>query len=143
MTGMPIAAVIARTPADMISPDGGLANYGATNQGVVEGQRFGNAFGLRCHAPMSWSPIAFANLIRHSPVMVDMLWLPDEYVQQHNSPGHMVVVSGAISDNRLSGGATYVKVLDPWPQGKGKVCWFNYNRWMMGLTTRTYRVWTR
>ena len=55
----------------------------------------------------------------------------------------MVVASGVISDGNPSGGGTHIKVLDPWPVGHGKVRWFNYNRWMMELSTRTYRTWDR
>lgn len=143
MTRSTVAAVRAKTPADMIAPDGGLRNSSGSDQAVVTGTRYGNIHGLRCHAPMSWSVSALVNALRQSPLMLDMLWNSSEYAQGSGSPGHMVVISAVVSDNNPSGAGTHLLVLDPWPPGVGKISWAEYRTWINEVPTRTYRVFNR
>ena len=81
MTRSTVAAVIAKTPADMIASDGGLQNSSGSDQAIVTGTRYGNIHGLRCHAPMSWSVSALVGALRQSPLMLDMLWNSAEYAK--------------------------------------------------------------
>jgi hypothetical protein len=143
MTRSSVAAVRARTPADMIAQDGGLLNSSGSDQAVVTGMRYGNVHGLRCHAPMSWSVPAIVAALRRGPKMFDMLWNSQEYAKGSGSPGHMIVVSAVVSDNNPAGSGTHLLVLDPWPPNVGKVSWVEYRRWMNEVPTRTYRVFER
>lgn len=143
MTRSTVAAVRAKTPADMIAPDGGLRNSSGSDQAVVSGTRYGNSHGLQCHAPMSWTVAALVNTLRRGPAMFDMLWKSSEYAQGHGSPGHMIVISAVVSDNNPSGNGTHLLVLDPWPPNVGKISWVDYYTWINEVPTRTYRVFTR
>jgi Putative peptidoglycan binding domain/Papain-like cysteine protease AvrRpt2 len=143
MTRTNVAAVHARTPANMIASDGGLANSSESDQAVVTGSRFGGVHGLYCHAPMSWSVGGLVNALRRSPLMLDMLWNATDYVQGQGSPGHMIVVSAVVSNNAPDGKHTHLLVLDPWPPHRGKVSWVEYQHWTTELPTRTYRVFER
>jgi Putative peptidoglycan binding domain/Papain-like cysteine protease AvrRpt2 len=135
-----VPAVRARTPANMIASDGGLLNSSESDQAVVTGSRYGALHGLRCHAPMSWSVVGLLSTLRRSPLMLDMLWSASDYTRGNGSPGHMVVVSGAVSDNDPMGKRTHLLVLDPWPPNRGKVEWVDYQRWVYEVPTRTYRI---
>jgi len=143
MTHSTVAAVIAKTPPDMIAPNGSLLNSSENDQAVVSGTRFGNAHGLRCHAPMSWSVPALCTALRQSPLVFNMLWNSIEYAQGNGSPGHWVVVSAVVSDNNPSGNGTYLLALDPWPPNVGKISWEEYQRWVNDVPIRTYRVFSR
>ena len=143
MTRSTVAAVRAKTPTDMITADGSLANSSESDQAVVTGQRYGDIHGLRCHAPMSWSVAALVNEIRRGPVMFDMLWRSSDYAQGNGSPGHMIVISAVVSDNNPTGNGTYLLVLDPLPTHFGKVKWVEYYTWINEVSTRTYRVFAR
>ncbi|GAB1434030.1 hypothetical protein MASR2M32_02380 [Sphaerotilus sulfidivorans] len=143
MTRSTVAAVRARTPANMLASDGGLANSSESDQAIVTGSRYGAIHGLRCHAPMSWSVAGLIAALRRSPLMFDMLWNTQDYTAGNGSPGHMVVVSAVVSDNSPNGAGTYLLVLDPWPPHRGKVSWVEYGRWMQEVPTRTYQVFER
>jgi len=143
MTRSSVAAVRAKTPPDMIAPDGGLRNSSGNDQAVVTGRRYGAVHGLGCSPPMSWSVGALVNALRRGPLMFDMLWKSAEYAQGQGSPGHMIVVSAVVSDNQPAGGGTFLRVLDPWPPNQGKLGWVEYGRWMNEVPTRTYRVFAR
>ena len=142
MTSSTVPAVIAKTPADMIASDGGLKNSSGSDQAIVTGSRFGIFHHLRCHAPMSWSEAGLLQTLRRSPVMLDMLWNSADYAQGKGSPGHMVVVSAAVS-GAAAGQGTFLLVLDPWPPHRGKISWVEYGGWMREVPTRTYRVFER
>ena len=143
MTRSTVAAVRAKTPADMIAANGGLLNSSGSDQAVVTGTRYGNVHGLRCHAPMSWTVAALVNALRGSPLMFDMLWRSSEYAAGGESAGHMIVVSAVVSDDNPSGNGTNLLVLDPWPPNVGKVSWVEYRAWINEVPTRTYRVFRR
>ncbi|MGI3170248.1 peptidoglycan-binding protein [Pseudooceanicola sp. C21-150M6] len=143
MTRSNVPAVIAKTPSDMIAWDGGLLNSSESHQAIVTGTRYGNIHGLRCYAPMSWATGAFVGLIQRGPIMLDMLWRAADYTAGNGSPGHMVVIGGVISDGGPSGATTWVKLLDPWPPGRGRISWHQYDVWMREVPTRTYRVFER
>ena len=143
MTRSTVAAVVARTPSDMIAADGTLLNSSESDQAIVTGTRYGNLHGLRCHAPMSWSISAFIAILRQGPVMLDMLWDSFGYSQGRGSPGHFIVISAVVSDNNPSGSGTHLLILDPWPVKVGKLSWVEHRKWINEVTTRTYRVFTR
>ncbi len=143
MTRSSVTAVRARTPTQMIASDGGLINSSQSDQAVVTGSRYGTVHGLYCHAPRSWSVSGLVAALRRSPLMLDMLWKANDYAEGLGSPGHMVVVSAVVSNNAPDGKHTHVLVLDPWPPHQGRVSWVEYQRWMMELPTRTYRVFER
>lgn len=140
MTKSTVAAVKAKTPQVMWSDQAGLFNASETDQAVTSGAAYGRVHGLRCHAPMSWSSAGLLTALRRSPLMIDMLWKSDEYVQGKGSPGHMVVISAAVSDG---GAGTFLLVLDPWKPGVGKYTWVDYYRWVQEVPTRTYRIFER
>lgn len=149
MTRSTVAAVCAKTPADMIGPGGGLLNHSSVSnpktkdQALVDGTLYCNIHGLRCHAPMSWTVAALVDALRRSPLMFDMLWNSSEYAAGKGSPGHAIVISAVVSDNNSSGNETYLLVLDPWPTNVGKISWVEYRAWINEVPTRTYRVYNR
>jgi hypothetical protein len=143
MTNSTVAAVKAKTPADMIAADGGLKNSSGSDQAIVTGTRYGNIHGLRCHPPMSWSTSAFVTALTRSPLMFDTLWKSTEYAQGAGSPGHMTVASAVVSAGSPSGADTYLLVLDPWAPNVGKISWVDYQSWVQEVPTRTYRVFER
>lgn len=143
MTRSTVAAVVAKTPTDMLASDGGLLNSSESDQAVVSGAKYGRIHGLKCHPPMSWSVAAFVSEIERSPLMIDTLWNSTDYVQGNGSPGHMVVVSAVVSDNNPVGNGTHLLTLDPWRPNQGKYHWVEYQKWVNDVPTRTYRVFTR
>ena len=140
ITGTTVATVRARTPADMVAADGGLLNSSESDQAVVSGARYGAMHRLRCHAPMSWSVSGLLGRLQAGPLMFDMLWNTADYLQGQGSPGHMVVISAAVSDNNPVGAGTHLLMLDPWPPRQGKVRWIEYGRWMQTVPAATYRI---
>lgn len=140
MKGSTVQQVVQQTPANMVASDGGLLNGSDTNDGVQRGRAYGQVHGLNCHAPMSWTTGGLMGLLRRSPVMFDMLWSVGGYTSGLGSPGHMVVVSAAVSDGNPNGGTTVLRVLDPWPPNQGKDSWVEYGAWMREVPTRTYRL---
>ena len=92
---------------------------------------------------MSWSVAGLLGLLKRGPIIVDMLWKTSEYVAGNGSPGHMVAVDAVVSDNGSDGVWTHLRILDPWPPGRGRVYWVNYNDWMTDVPTRTYRIFER
>lgn len=139
-----VAAVIAATPPALVAPDGGLRNASNLSDWRPYTEQYARAHSLRFHAPQSWTPQGFANLVRTAPVMVDTLWSVSGYVTRiptgyQGSPGHMTVVVGVRGDNEATGRGTTLMVYDPWdPQaGRRRV---SYHRWMTEVSTRTYRL---
>lgn len=139
MIGSTVAAVRSRTPASMLTSNGGLRNFSSTDQAVVEGNRYGRIHGLRCYAPMSWTAGLLKDTLRRSPLMFDMLWNVDDYMAGAGSPGHMVVIVGMRGEDSSS----VVQVYDPWPVNRGRRSMQNYYDWMRAVPTRTYRVFER
>lgn len=139
-----VASVITATPASLIAADGGLRNASNLSDWRPYTEQYARAHGLRFHAPQSWTPQGFANLVRSAPVMVDTLWSASGYTTRiptgyQGSPGHMTVVVGIRGDNDGTGRGTTLMVYDPWdPQtGRRRV---SYHRWMAEVSTRTYRL---
>src|SRR5271166_4220706 len=126
MTRSTVAAVIAKTPADMMGPDGSLLNSSESDQAVVTGERYGAIHGLRCYAPMSWTVSALLATLRRSPLMFDTLWNAAQYAKGSASPGHMTATPAFISDGNQDGSCTYLLIHDPWPPCVGKRSWVVY-----------------
>jgi len=143
LTRSSVPVVIARTPPDMISANGGLNNGSATDLGAPLGARFAAAHGLRCNPPMSWSVGALVATLTRSPLIFSMLWRAQDYAEGQGSPGHWVAVGAVVSDNQPTGQGTHLLVLDPWPPNRGKISWVEYQAWMLDVPTRTYRVFER
>ena len=143
MIGSTVAAVRARTPPDMVDPNGGLRNSSESDQGIVSGKRYGALFNLRCYAPMSWTVGALLGCLRRGPIMFDMLWNATEYAKGHGSPGHMIVAVGYITDDKPDGSGTHLLIHDPYPPLVGKKYWVEFSDWIAQVPTRTYRVFER
>ena len=143
ITNSNVPNVIARTPPDLIASDGGLQNFSNTNDAVTGGRRFAQAHGLRMHAPMSWSVAALRSNMVRAPLMFDMLWDAQGYVQSIGSPGHMIVVIGMRGDDDPSGKGTTLRIHDPWKPNQGKRYSVGYFSWIQEVPTRTYRVFQR
>ena len=135
-----VAAVKAVTPADMWSDQGGLLNQSDVSNWVPQTERYARAHGMRYYAPASWTPQAFAGLVRFGPVMVDTLWRADQYSAGAGSPGHMTLVVGIRGDNDMTGRGTTLMVYDPWEPNVGRRWRVSYYRWMTEVITRTYRL---
>ncbi len=143
MTRSSVPAVRAKTPPAMLTPNGGLRNSSGSDQAVVTGTAYGAIHGMRCFAPQSWSVSGFLGALAASPLMIDMLWNTKDYAEGHASPGHMVVISAAVSDSGSSGTHTHLLVLDPWKPRVGRVYWVTYAAWVAEVPTRTYRTFSR
>lgn len=135
-----VKAVIAKTPADLILPDGSLRNYSDAGDMVKNSNRYARIHNLRFEPPMSWVVSALVSEVRHGPVMFDMLWDVDGYVAGVGSPGHMIVVVGVRGDDDESGLGTTLRIHDPWAPTIGKKSSVGYNKWMNEVPTRTYRT---
>jgi hypothetical protein len=140
MKNSTVVAVKAGTPTDMWNEDG-LNNYSDTDQAVVEGNRYGRLHGLRCNAPMSYPARTLNSMLRHGPLMFDMLWRAQDYTAGAGSPGHMLVIAG-MRTGASTDDATLL-VYDPWPPNRGKISAVDYGPWMREVPTRTYRVFER
>lgn len=144
-------AVVARTPADMIAPDGGLRNWSATDQALPRGQAYGAVHGLRCNAPQSYMVSAIRDKLRRGPLMFDMLWDTARYLRPNpsvpgtfmGSPGHMICVIGIRGDDDPTGRGTTLRINDPWAPNIGATYSVGYYKWMQEVPTRTYRVFER
>jgi hypothetical protein len=143
MSHSSVPAVIAKTPPAMIGSGGGLRNASGTDQAVVTGSAYGAIHGLRCFPPQSWSVDGFLGALKPSPLMIDMLWNTKDYAAGNASPGHMVVISAAVSDNNADGKRTHLLVLDPWKPRQGRIYWVSYAAWVAEVPTRTYRTFVR
>lgn len=135
-----VPIVIAKTPADMILPDGSLANSSETDQAIVSGTRYGKIHGLLCNAPQSWSVDKLKQALMRGPLMFDMLWNVGEYTAGRGSPGHMIVIVGMRGDGEGDGLGTTLRIHDPWPPNRGKIYSKGYAKWAVELPTMTYRV---
>ncbi len=135
-----VPIIVARTPADMIAPDGGLLNSSESDQAIVTGTRYGRIHGLRCNAPQSWSVDSLRQALARGPLMFDMLWSVGEYTAGRGSPGHMIVVVGMRGDGEADGRGTTLRIHDPWPPNRGKIYSKGYAKWSVELPTMTYRV---
>jgi hypothetical protein len=143
MTRSTVPAVRAKTPPAMLAADGGLLNSSESTQGVVTGAAYGAVHGLRCYPPLSWSVGGFLGALTPGPLMIDMLWSTDGYLKGQGSPGHMVVIAAAVSDQSAHGERTHLLVLDPWKPNIGKMYWVTYATWVTEVPTRTYRTFAR
>lgn len=143
MTLSTVSAVVAKTPADMIAPDGGLTNSSESDQAVVTGTRYARIHNLRCFAPMSWMLSALRKQLQRGPLMLDMLWDAGGYARGQGSPGHMIVIVGMRGDNDGSGKGTTLRIHDPWPPSMGKKYSVGFFKWIQQVPTRTYRVFSR
>ncbi len=143
MTRSSVPTVLAKTPAAMLLPNGSLRNSSGSDQAVVTGAAYGALHGLRCFPPQSWSVDGFLGALKPSPLMIDMLWNANEYTANRASPGHMVVISAAVSDNNPNGERTHLLVLDPWKPHWGRIYWVSYAAWVAEVPTRTYRTFAR
>ena len=144
MTNTSVPVAQARTPADLILPDGGLANKSNTDDAFTDGQRFARANGITLiSAAASVSLDYFRQALARGPVMLDMLWNPKEYIEGRGSPGHMILVVGMRGDDDPSGKGTTVRVFDPWPPNVGDQSSFGFFKWINEVTTRTYQMFQR
>jgi hypothetical protein len=99
----------------------GRASLGATGglrSHFSNVQEFAESWGLRMHAPQSWTAEAFAELVSDGPVVM-MGALPNM---------HAVVIGGVVSDGTAEG--TTLTIYDPWPPGRGSVYSVNYETMM-------------
>ena len=144
LTRTTVQAVIARTPADLVASDGGLANFSESNDPVTGATRFARANFLTLVASAaSWMPTGLVSMLRRGPLMLDMLWNAQDYAKGSGSPGHMIAVVGIRGDNDQSGKGTTLRIFDPWPPNQGKKYSVNYFQWMQGVLTRTYHIYQK
>lgn len=140
-----VAAVKAATPSDMWDDTNGLYNQSDVANWVPQTERYARAHGLNYYPPSSWTPQAFAGLVRQGPIMVDTLWSTSGYLKRipsgyQGSPGHMTLVVGVRGDNDPTGRGTSLMVYDPWEPNVGRRWRVSYYRWVTEVSTRTYRL---
>lgn len=140
-----VGAVKAATPADMWDDTNGLYNQSDAANWVPQTERYARVHGLRSYPPASWTPQAFAGMVRQGPVMVDTLWNTGGYLRRipggyQGSPGHMTLVVGIRGDNDPTGRGTTLMVYDPWEPNTGRQWRVSYLRWVSEVSTRTYRL---
>jgi hypothetical protein len=143
-----VAAVIARTPSDLIALDGGLRNFSETDDAITGGQRYAQAHNLRMQPPMSWGLGLLRRRLSQSALIFDMLWDASGYTTKNTvvpgqwigSSGHMVVVVGMRGDDDPTGLGTTLRIHDPWPPNRGARYSVGHAKWMTEVSTRTYRV---
>ncbi|CAN5666707.1 NlpC/P60 family protein [soil metagenome] len=135
-----VPVVIARTPPDLILPDGSLRNFSDTNDPMTGSRRFATAHSLSVIPPTSWMPAALQIMLSRGPLIFDMLWNSNEYAQGFGSPGHMIAVVGIRGDNDQSGKGTTLRIYDPWQPNQGKKYSVGYFKWIQEVPTRTYHI---
>lgn len=145
MTRSNVQAVLARTPAELVAPDGRLHHFADTQGGHDEhtdaGSRLAAAHGLEVRPPQPWSLKALRAALHEGPLMLDMLWDARKGdTSSAGRPGHMVVIAGIRGDDDPSGRGTTLRILDPWPPTKGARSSVNFFRWLQGAGSRTCRV---
>lgn len=151
MIGSTPQAVNARTPANMKTTDGSLANWSETDQALPRGEAYGRIHGLRCNPPQSYMVSALRSMLQRGPLMFDMLWNVTSYLTPNTavpgeflgSAGHMVVVVGMRGDNDPSGKGTTLRINDPWQPNVGNVLSIGFFRFMARVPAATYRVFER
>jgi len=137
------AAIIAATPADLVTSSGGTANFSERADNVSGNQRFAQVHNLRYYAPQSWSIQGFVGLIRSGPAMLSMLWNVGEYTAGLGSSGHRVVVFGIDSDGDPTGAGTLVHYRDPWAPNIGKTVQKSYQTLVTETPCFTYGIFMR
>ena len=137
------AAIIAATPADLVTSSGGTANFSERADNVSGNQRFAQVHNLRYYAPQSWSIQGFVGLIRSGPAMLSMLWNVGEYTAGLGSSGHRVVVFGVDSDGDPTGAGTLVHFRDPWAPNIGKTVQKSYQTLVTETPCFTYGIFMR
>lgn len=135
-----VPAVIARTPADLILPDGSLRNFSDTADQVTGSARFARTHGMTVVPPTSWLPVALVRMLSRGPLIFDLLWNATEYTAGRGSPGHMIVVVGIRGDDDQSGLGTTLRIYDPWPPNRGKRYSMGYFKWIQEIPTLTYHI---
>lgn len=130
ITSSSVAAVIARTPRDLIAPEGGLRNFSDTEDAITGGRRFAAANGLRMIPPMSWAVNMLRSNLSQGPLMFNMLWDATGYTSVIGSPGHMIAVVGIRGDDDPSGKGTTLRIHDPWKPNIGKRYSVGYFKWI-------------
>jgi hypothetical protein len=135
-----VPAVIGRTPADLILPDGSLKNFSESDDPMTGSGRFAKANFMTVIAPTSWMPSALVSMLSRGPLVFDMLWDLTEYVQGNASSGHMIAVVGIRGDGDQSGKGTTLRIFDPWPPNRGKRYSVGYFKWIQEVPTRTYHI---
>lgn len=151
MVGSTPQAVNARTPANMKTTDGSLANWSETDQALTKGQEYGRIHGLRCNAPQSYMISALRGKLQRGPLMFDMLWNVSEYLTPNaaipgtflGSSGHMIVLIGMRGDNDGTGKGTTLRINDPWKPNIGNQFSVSLARFMARIPAATYRVFER
>ena len=137
------AAIIATTPPDLITSNGGTANFSERADNVSGNQRFAQVHSLRYYAPQSWSVQGFVGLIQGGPAMLSMLWDVGEYTAGRGSSGHRVVVFGIDSDGDPTGAGTLVHYRDPWKPNIGKTVQKSYQALVTETPCFTYGIFMR
>lgn len=140
VTRSTVPNVIARTPADLILPDGSLRNFSETDDPMTGSGRFASVHGMTVIPPASWMPRALVGMLRQGPLIFDMLWDVRSYVQGAGSSGHMITIVGIRGDDDQSGFGTTLRIYDPWPPTKGKIYSVGYMKWVNEVPTRTYHI---
>ncbi|MGB9407004.1 MAG: peptidoglycan-binding protein [Terracidiphilus sp.] len=144
ITSTIVPVVIARTPSDLVMSDGSLANFSDTSDPVTGAERFARANSLvLAAAAVSIMPRGLVSLLRHGPLMFDMLWNSQDYSEGAGSPGHMITVVGIRGDNDASGKGTTLRINDPWPPHMGRIYSVGFFQWIQEVPTRTYHVYQR
>jgi hypothetical protein len=140
VTRTTIAAVVERTPDDLILPDGSLMNFSESDDPVTGSTRFAKANFMVVVPPTSWMPSALRSMLSKGPLVFDMLWDAKAYVHGTASSGHMIAVVGIRGDNDQSGKGTTLRIYDPWPPNKGDRYSVGYYKWIQEVPTRTYHI---
>jgi hypothetical protein len=135
-----VPAVIARTPSDLILPNGSIRNFSDTQDAVTGSARFARAHGMTVIPPMSWMPSALVSMLGRGPLIFDMLWNSRQYAAGNASPGHMITIVGIRGDGDQSGRGTTLRIHDPWEPNVGARYSVGYHQWIQEVPTRTYRV---
>lgn len=148
LTRSNVAAVIKKTPPELIDPKtGALLNFSGAGAHVGDenpyatSERYAKVHGLRLVAmAQSLSVAGLRTLMTRGPLMFDMLWKPEQYAAGFACNGHMVVVTGMRGDDDPEAFGTVLRIQDPWPSHKGSQYLVNYREWLDDVSTRSYRV---
>ncbi|WP_280809362.1 peptidoglycan-binding protein [Variovorax boronicumulans] len=137
ITRSTVQAVVTRTPAELIAGDGGLRTFADADDAMTADALFASAHGMALQPAASWTVCTLRTALQGGLLMFDLRWGPKGYAAGAGSPGHMVVVAGIRGDGDAG---TTLRILDPWPPGKGARCSLNHARWSRQVDGNTCRV---
>ncbi|GLS85409.1 hypothetical protein GCM10010873_03820 [Cypionkella aquatica] len=113
LTRVSIQSIRMTTPTRLLAADGSLLNESERGQRLEVHQTFARLHRLRYQPPQSWPVSVLIGLLRHGPIMLELLHNPASFNRGTGSSGHYVVIVGARGSHADDGSTTTLRIYDP------------------------------